>query len=168
MPDMLVKLYELPALEPALARVRELGVEVRRAMSPERHIVLAWVKERFNDAWESECVTAFCRMPISCFLAVRERDLLGFAVYDATFRGWFGPTGVAESERGKGIGTALLLSCLHAMRWEGWQYAIIGGVGPVDYYSRTVGAVPIEGSSPGAYRGMLWKRRRKDASHEEG
>ena len=161
MPDMLVKLYELPPLEPALARLRESGVEIRRAMSPERHLVLAWVRERFSDGWESECATAFGRIPISCFVAVKERELVGFAVYDATFRGWFGPTGVAEAERGKGIGTGLLLACLHAMRWEGWQYAIIGGAGPTDYYARTVGATVIEGSSPGAYRGMLWKRREK-------
>jgi len=161
MPDMLVKLYTLAPLEPALEKVRKSGVDVRRAMAPERHIVLQWVAENFSDAWASECAVSFSRTPISCFVAVKEKELLGFAVYDATFRGWFGPTGVESAHRGKGIGTALLLACLHAMRWEGWQYAIIGGAGPADYYARTVGAIEIQGSSPGAYRGMLWKKREK-------
>lgn len=34
MPDMLVKLYELPDEAPALARSRAFGVEIRRAMPP--------------------------------------------------------------------------------------------------------------------------------------
>jgi len=37
----------------------------------------------------------------------------------------------------------------------GFGYAIIGGVGPAAYYSKAVGAVPIEGSEPGVYRGLL-------------
>lgn len=41
------------------------------------------------------------------------------------------------------------------MRSQGYGYAIIGGVGPADFYAETVGATPIEGSDPGIYRGML-------------
>jgi hypothetical protein len=41
------------------------------------------------------------------------------------------------------------------MRQQGYGYAIIGGVGPADYYSKAVGAVPIDGSEPGVYRGLL-------------
>lgn len=33
MPDMLVKLYDLPDEAPALARSRAFGVEIRRALS---------------------------------------------------------------------------------------------------------------------------------------
>ena len=31
----------------------------------------------------------------------------------------------------------------------------IGGVGPAAFYSKVVGAVPIKGSEPGIYRGLL-------------
>jgi hypothetical protein len=41
------------------------------------------------------------------------------------------------------------------MRQQGFGYAIIGGVGPAAYYSKVVGAVAIEGSEPGIYRGLL-------------
>src|SRR6266511_3379092 len=53
-----------------------------------------------------------------------------------------------------------LLAALTAQRDAGYAYAIIGGVGPQAYYAKTVGAVPIEGSTPGAYAGLL----RRDAA----
>jgi hypothetical protein len=37
------------------------------------------------------------------------------------------------------------------MRDRGYAYAIVGGAGPADYYRRTVGATPIERSTPGIY-----------------
>jgi hypothetical protein len=37
----------------------------------------------------------------------------------------------------------------------GYGYAIIGGVGPTEFYEKVVRAVPIEGSSPGIYRDRL-------------
>ena len=40
MPDMLVKLYDLPDEAPALARSHAFGVEIRRAMAPDRQRVL--------------------------------------------------------------------------------------------------------------------------------
>ena len=59
------------------------------------------------------------------------------------------------AERGRGIGTALLLATLHAMRDAGYMYAIIGGAGPVGYYEK-VGAAVIPDSEPSrAYQGML-------------
>lgn len=155
MPDLLVKLYELPALEPVLARQQTAGVEVRRALAPEKHIVSAWVRDQFEAGWASECEAAFANQPVSCFVAVEAGRLVGFACCDATCKGFFGPTGVDESCRGRGIGKALLLVCLHAMRWAGYGYAIIGAAGPVEFYADAVGAVVIEDSWPGIYRGLL-------------
>ncbi len=34
------------------------------------------------------------------------------------------------------------------------KYAVIGGVGPVEFYKKLCGATLIEGSSPGIYKGM--------------
>lgn len=155
MPDLLVKLYELPALEPVLAALRERNIEVRRALAPEKQLVAQWVHQQFSSHWASECEVAFARQPIGCFLAVRDGRCLGFACRDATCRGFFGPTGVESAFRGIGIGTALLLACLHDMAAQGYAYAIIGGAGPIEFYARTVGATLIEGSSPGIYRGLL-------------
>lgn len=71
---------------------------------------------------------------------------MGFACYDATAPNFFGPTGVDEAARGRGIGYGLLLSVLYAQKAQGYAYAIIGGVGPAEFYEKTVGAVIIPGS----------------------
>ncbi len=159
MPDYLVKLYALPPLEPALKRIEVNGFELRRALAPEKSIVVDWVRTVFAPNWGDECDVSFSGRPVSCFLVTRDGTLVGFACYDATCKAFFGPTGVVEEVRGKGLGVALLLSALHAMRHEGYAYAIIGaGGGAEEFYRKTVGAIPIEGSSPGIYRGMLKAR----------
>lgn len=156
MTDMLVKLYTLPDPAPALAEQERQGVTVRRALAPEKRRVVEWVRRTFSDtAWDSECDVAFSHQPIGCYVAVRGGKLIGFGCYDATAKGFFGPTGVAESARGLGTGKALLLACLHSLRMEGYGYAIIGGVGPAEFYARVAGATIIEDSTPGLYAGLL-------------
>lgn len=151
MPDMLVKLYELPDD----INLETSGVTIRRALAPEKHIVLRWVEENFSSHWVSECDVTFSRQPVSCFIAIEEKQIVGFACYEATCKNFFGPTGVLENQRGRGIGKALLITTLNAMRESGYAYAIIGGVGPAEFYEKAVGAVLIEDSSPGIYRGLL-------------
>ena len=94
-------------------------------------------------------------MPIDCWLAVEKDQLIGFGCVNATAKAFFGPTGVSEAARGRGIGRALLIACLHGLRWEGYAYAIIGGVGPIDFYNKAVGATVIENSTPSVYGGMI-------------
>jgi predicted N-acetyltransferase YhbS len=88
-------------------------------------------------------------------VAQRKQAIVGFACYDATCKNFFGPTAVAKNERGLGIGRALLLAALHAQKAQGYAYAIIGGVGPAEYYAKAVGAALIEGSNPGIYANWL-------------
>ncbi len=155
MPDMLVKLYTLPNLEPVIAQQRAAGIEIRRALPPEKHVVVEWVRRTFGDIWASETDVSFARQPVGCFIAVEGQQMLGFACYEATCRDYFGPTGVSEAARGRGIGAALLLAALHALRAEGYAYAIIGAVGPAEFYSKVVGATLIADSTPGILGGML-------------
>ncbi len=154
MPDMLVKLYELPALEEALAAAAVHGLQVRRALTMEKPRVMEWINANFA-AWSAEVDATFTRLPVTCFIALREQELVGFACYDGVCRNFFGPTAVLEAERRRGIGRALLLSALYAQRAQGYAYSIIGGIGPADFYAKTVGAVLIKDSSPGIYAGRL-------------
>ena len=147
---MLVKLYALPSLEQALAAVAAQGVVVKRAIAPERNAVVEWVRIHFASS-ASEVETAFAQVPATCFVALHEGNVVGFACYDVTARNFFGPEGVDASMRGKGVGRALLLSALHAQRSAGYAYAIIGGVGPAAFYEKCVGATSIEASTPGIY-----------------
>jgi predicted N-acetyltransferase YhbS len=153
--DMLVKLYELPSSQATYERLQQAGITMRRALAPEKHKVTAWVRQNFSEAWASEAEVAFSRQPVSCFIAIDQGEIVGFACHDATCPNFFGPTGVEPGSRKSGIGAALLFACLEAMKQQGFGYAIIGGVGPAAFYSKTVGAVAIEGSEPGIYRGLL-------------
>jgi GNAT superfamily N-acetyltransferase len=93
--------------------------------------------------------------PVTCFIAVKDGKILGFACYDSTLKGFFGPIGVDPGAHRKGLGKALLLRTLEAMRDAGYGYAAIGWAGPVNFFKKTVGAVVIEGSEPGVYRGLV-------------
>ncbi|MBI4574525.1 MAG: GNAT family N-acetyltransferase [candidate division NC10 bacterium] len=170
MSDMLVKLYALPDVTPLSADLNERGVEIRQAQPSEKRIVAEWVRQHFTESAAAECEAAIEQRPISCFIAVEKQAggppraklydlppemLLGFACYDVVSRGMFGPEGVRADRRGQGIGKALLLTCLHAMKTERYAYAVIGWAGPTEFYAEAVGATLIEGSEPGIYRGPL-------------
>jgi len=155
MPDMLVKLYTLQRIDPIIDRLKDAGVDIRRVLPPEKHIVVKWVHQEFNAAWASECEIAFSHHPVTCFAAIENDKVIGFACYNVTYKGFFGPEGVSKDAQGRGIGKALLLACLKSMADEGYAYAIIGGAGVPEFYAKTVNAIVIEGSTPGIYRRML-------------
>ena len=155
MADMLVRLFDIPSAAEAVAAVASDAIQVRRALVPERPVVGDFVAAHFAP-WSAEVDICFARQPVSCFVATRGNELLGFACVEAIARGFFGPTGVDATMRGKGIGEALLVESLLSMRAAGYAYAIIGGVGPAEFYARAVGAVEIAGSTPGIYDGMLF------------
>ncbi len=160
MSDLLVKLYELPSLDPAVAVVEKNGVTIRRALVPERAVLVDWVETHFSRPWSDECRVATSRHPMTCFVATipkteKSSAVIGFGCYNATFRGFFGPVGVAETHRGKGIGAALTISCLHALKHEGFAYGIIGSARSEEYFHKIAGATVIENSSPGPYAGIV-------------
>jgi GNAT superfamily N-acetyltransferase len=154
MSDLLVRLYDLPHFD-ADAKVAAAGVVVRRALPPERHIVLDWIASTFGPNWASEAAVALSSLPVTCWVAVKDGALLGFACHDATAKGFFGPTGVDEAARGQGIGEALLSATLRGMREAGYGYAVIGDPGPVAFYQKRLNALEIPNSDPGVYAGML-------------
>ena len=158
MSDLLVRLYDLPTFE-AEAKVAQAGIVVRRAIPPERQVILDWVGAQFSAGWASEASVALSSLPVTCWVAVKDGELLGFACHDATAKGFFGPTGVLESARGRGIGEALLIATLKGMREAGYAYALIGDPGPVEFYRKRLDALEIPNSKPGIYAGMLRARR---------
>lgn len=155
MSDMLVNLYQLPDSAPFYQRVEEAGIRIVRALSPNQHVILDFIREEFGEGWASETQGAFANNPITCYIAIKDHKVIGFADFDATARGYFGPTGVKESERNQGIGAALLLKCLEAMREDGYGYAIIGSAGPIHFYEQCCGARVIENDKPNVYSRMI-------------
>ncbi len=153
--DMLVRLYDLPDSSDLYADIANKGVTLRRARAFEKHTVAAFAKANFSEKWVSEVEVALTRQPVSCFIATKDKQILGFACFDTTQRGFFGPTGVSEDARGLGLGKGLLMKALEALREIGYAYAIIGGVGPREFYEKACGAIEIPGSDPGTYRDLL-------------
>ena len=151
MPDLLVNLLRLPALEDTSTQ----GFIVRHAQPWDLTPVRKFVTENFSAKWADELSVGFARQPVSVYIATIDRELAGFAAYECTRRGFFGPTGVIDSARGKGIGKALLLASLWLLREMGYVYAIIGAAGPVRFYQKTVGAIIIPDSEPGIYTDLL-------------
>ena len=160
MADLLVKLYDLPPVYPLIEELAKKNIIIRKPIGPENYAVIGWITKHFGRGWAGEAENSFFNDPKTIYIAVRENGdgsstMLGFGCYDATVKGFFGPTGVAEEERGQGIGKALLLACLHGLKDLSYGYGIIGSAGPVDFYKKCCGAVVIEDSAPGVYRGML-------------
>lgn len=153
--DMLVRLYDLPESGELYRKVEEQGITLRRARAFEKHTVADFARTHFSPKWVSEVEVALSRQPVACFIATKDKAVLGFACFDTTMKGFFGPTGVAEAARGTGIGKALLLKSLEALRDIGYAYAFIGGVGPREFYEKACGAIEIPGSDPGIYADIL-------------
>jgi GNAT superfamily N-acetyltransferase len=152
MPDLIVNLLNLPPMEVA----NDQGFVVRRAQAFELTPVRHFIESSFSSmAWADEVSVGFANKPISVFIATLQKQIVGFAAYECTRRGFFGPTGVVEEMRGRGAGRALLLAALCGLREMGYVYAIIGGVGPVRFYQKAVGAIVIPDSDPGIYTDLL-------------
>ena len=158
MPDLLVNLLRLPTLEPLLDELTATGVTVRRGQPFEITPVRQFIETNFSVAWADEISVGFANKPVTVYVATRDSRVVGFAGYECTRKAFFGPTGVAETERRHGVGKALLLASLWGLRELGYVYGIIGGAGPIEFYQATVGATSIPDSEPGIYTDLLKKQ----------
>ncbi len=155
MPDLLVNLLKLPPLDPALDNMKRAQIVIRRAQPFEISPLRSFIETNFSVSWADEVSIGFASKPVSVYISIREKEIVGFAAYECTRRGFFGPTGMLEAMQGRGIGTALLLACLWGLREMGYVYGIIGGAGPVEFYEKAVGATVIPNSDPGIYSDLL-------------
>ena len=151
MPDLLVNLLKLPERK----GITQPGINVRRAQPFEITPVREFIRNSFSGAWADEVSVGFANKPVTVFIATSDGRVIGFAGYECTRKAFFGPTGVAESERGRGIGKALLLESLWGLRQLGYVYGVIGSAGPVEFYEQAVGAIVIPDSEPGIYTDLL-------------
>ncbi|WP_157269373.1 GNAT family N-acetyltransferase [Azohydromonas aeria] len=146
-----MKLYTLGDVPPPVPAAMRL----RKPLGPEHDGALGWVEAHFGARWRSEAGVALANRPVSMFIVQHRAELLGFACFDATARGFVGPIGVLDGVRGKGLGAALLYACLHDMRAAGYGYAVAGHVGAPGFFRRVAGAIEIPDSTPGLYGTLL-------------
>lgn len=155
MPDLLVNLLKLPRLEPAVKALSDEGISIRPAQPFEITPVRNFIEQHFSVGWADEVSVGFSNKPVSVYIATLDSKVIGFAAHECTRKNFFGPAGVAPDMQGRGIGTALLLASLLALRESGYVYGIIGGAGPIGFYQKTVGATLIVDSESGIYTDLL-------------
>ncbi|MBQ8201586.1 MAG: GNAT family N-acetyltransferase [Clostridia bacterium] len=157
MADMLVKLYPLPEDSAIEASLAAQGIVIKQALAPDLSKVVAFTEECGHPGFADEVRVSFANMPVSCYIAVKDRKIVGFACYESTARGFFGPTAVLASERRKGIGKALLLKCLASLKDLGYAYAFIGwpAENALHFYENACRAVMIPDEGHGVYSRMI-------------
>ena len=142
--DMIVNLYRLPTLED-----RKDTIQIKRAFAGDKEAILTFIKENFSNSWVYEAEHALLQEVPKCFIAVENKKVIGFACFDSSAKGFFGPIGVLSNYRGKKVGQSLLLKTLYAMKEYGYGYAIIGWVSDAElFYRKTIGAELIKGGNP--------------------
>lgn len=121
--------------------LRSNGISLRRAVNDDAEAVRLLLAG-YWPAWIPEIERTFRNDPISLHLAVRRDRVIAFSGYDGNNLGTgsFGPMGTDPDFQSSGLGETLLKRCLVDLHRQGHRRAIIPWVGPVGFYTKTVGA----------------------------
>jgi GNAT superfamily N-acetyltransferase len=128
--------------EAAILDADKEGYAVSRATGADRAAVRTFIETHWTAGWRDAVSLGFAHDPIGVFVAERGGEIAGFAAYEVDqCLGTFGPTGVTEAHRGRGLGRRLLWACLTDLQALGRAECRIGWVGPVEFYEKACGAV---------------------------
>jgi GNAT superfamily N-acetyltransferase len=118
--------------------------DVRRPSADEAERMLAFVEREFGRIWRFEAAKAFARELPPAFITEEQGEITGFAAHDLNNRGlgFFGPTGVSKTLRGRGIGARLLLASLADLRSMGFTRVVIPWTDALEFYRKVCGATP--------------------------
>lgn len=119
----------------------EWGAAVR-ATQATRDRVLHFIEKEFGRIWRFEASHSFANDPATLVYLEADGEIAGFAAHEANNRGlgFFGPTGVARAQRGKGLGASLLRASLADLHRLGYERVIIPWTDAIDFYRKTCGA----------------------------
>ncbi|GAB6434190.1 MULTISPECIES: GNAT family N-acetyltransferase [unclassified Bacillus (in: firmicutes)] len=127
----------------------DLTCTVRKANASDFEQLASFVEAEFGERWLHSIEYGFrtYKENLPIYIAEQEEVIVGFACYDVVRgkKGLFGPMGTAKQNRVKGVGKQLLHRSLYSMKQDGYEYAIIGQAGPVEFYERCCNArlIPI-------------------------
>lgn len=153
-PDLLLKLYTIRDNLDLSESFKKKGIEIKNVMPMNISLVYGFISDNFGKTTADETMPALING--DCFVAVRDKELLGFAAVEATAKGYVGPCGVISKERKKGIATALMIRSLHRIREKGYTYAIAGmvSISMRVIIEKVVDCIPIP-NSIGSYNDMI-------------
>ena len=121
-------------------------VQVRKVMHSDKTDLLSFLETNFSPEWAQTIRGGFTKENMTMYIALDDKgNIVGFAAFDVyqNKKGYFGPMGVCKSSRVSGVGYTLLHHCLNEMKEIGYEYAIIGGAGPIEFYEKACNAVVI-------------------------
>ena len=109
----------------------------RRTADGDREATLEFIERNFGKIWRFEASHAE-----TIFHVEVDGEIAGFATHEANNRGlgFFGPTGVAERFRGRGLGRDLLLASLSDLAARGFREVVIPWTDAIDFYAKACGA----------------------------
>jgi predicted N-acetyltransferase YhbS len=121
-------------------------VEIRRVTHDDNHDLIHFVRSEFGERWIEAVNCGFSyEKEIPIFIAIINGQIIGFACFDVVRnkKGLFGPMGTSKKCRKNGIGKMLLHYSLESMKLLGYEYAIIGQAGPIEFYEKNSNAMLI-------------------------
>jgi len=117
--------------------LKDEGIIIKAAAKEDEDRVSKWVHETFWPPWDYETTLAFEGDEAGVWIAEdSDKNLLGFSVYGGLEPTWFGPIGVVETARRRGIGSILLYRCVESMRSLGKRYISIPWTSNLFFYSQ--------------------------------
>jgi GNAT superfamily N-acetyltransferase len=119
---------------------KEDGLEFSSVGGSEQIEVLDWIEAHFYPLWRSESAYALNRPAPSVFIS-RDKtgELLGFATINGVAPGRFGPMGVSDDQRRRGIGTILLFDAFQALKDQRFTKATVHWTGQLYFYTQVPG-----------------------------
>src|SRR5690625_271305 len=118
---------------------------VRKVNNGDFNRLVNFVESNFSNGWSQTIKDAFLLSEPPIYIALDNEEIIGFATFDVykNKKCYFGPMGVSISNRINGIGYSLLHHCLRDMKEIGYEYVVIGGAGPIEFYEKACNAVVI-------------------------
>jgi mycothiol synthase len=130
--DLTSRSFDTREVEATLA---ETGYTFKRIEESDRPSLDRYLSARWSSGWHFECLCALDADPATGHIALKDGEIVGFAVYDIARPGWFGPIGTNEELRGQGIGKVLLHRCYHDWQLQGRKVGEVAWIGPMYFYS---------------------------------
>ena len=111
--------------------------EIACATQSNREAVLHFIEQNFGPIWRFEASRG-----AALFSVEHDGQIAGFSTHEANNRGLgtFGPAGVREALRGRGLGRKLLVASLADLSRLGYHRAVIPWTDAIEFYRKSCGA----------------------------
>ncbi|MGP4074694.1 GNAT family N-acetyltransferase [Halobacillus sp. K22] len=136
--DLIVNLNDFKA-----AHTKSWTHSIRRVDTDDLSELKSFIRSEFGERWiEHIDKQKMKQIERPIFIAQYHEEIIGFACYDIVRnrKGLFGPMGTSSGRRFRSVGKELLHRCLLEMADEGYEYAVIGEAGPIEFYEKACNA----------------------------